>query len=127
MFFLSDYIANTIFKEGITINQNYISKRIKEKRENLQFTQQTVADYIGISRAAYCEYEQGRKLPTLNNFIKLSKCFNCTPNDLLIDYFDNYSERNSSAESLKTILRILSNMQNSSIDELIKFIKENNY
>lgn len=122
MALLSDYIINT-FLGGIIINQNNIAKRIKEKREDLHFTQQTVADYIGISRAAYCEYEQGRKLPTLNNFIKLTQCFNCTPNDLLID---NNSEQNT-AESLKTILRILSNMTNSSIDELIKFIKENNF
>lgn len=46
-----------------------------EKRESLNLTQEQVANYLGITRAAYCNYERGTRKPPLVSIVKLKTLF----------------------------------------------------
>ncbi len=54
-------------------------------RKSHAMTQKQVAEQIGIATQSYQAYESGIAVPTLQNFLKLTLLFDCTPNELL-DY-----------------------------------------
>ncbi len=51
-------------------------RRIKFIRTQNKFTQQQVADALGISRSAYCGYEIGRRNVDIATLRKLAKFYN---------------------------------------------------
>ncbi len=60
-----------------------LSKNLKELRKQFGYTQIYVAEQIGISYQSYQHYEWGITVPTLQNFIKLSKLYGVSCDDLL--------------------------------------------
>jgi len=64
-----------------------IYKRIKNLREDNDWTQQYVADLLYISRSTYSAYENGANSPPLEILIKLSKIHN-TSIDYILDLTD---------------------------------------
>lgn len=46
-------------------------------------TQQEVADYLGISRQAYSNYEAGKREPDFETLLKLGEYFDCSVDYLL--------------------------------------------
>lgn len=52
-------------------------------RKELHFTQQEIADYLGISRQAYSNYESGKREPDYETLLKLGEYFNCSIDYLL--------------------------------------------
>ncbi|HFH8941570.1 TPA: helix-turn-helix domain-containing protein [Streptococcus agalactiae] len=69
---VTDFKSNFIF-----------SKRLKSLRQESGFTQQEVADKIGINRGSYSNWENGKREPTLENVVKLAKLFKTTTDFLL--------------------------------------------
>jgi len=63
-------------------------KRLKYLRTNKGFSQQNMADFLGISRQGYGKYEDGKSEPDHNTLIKLSNYFNVTT-DYLLGKSDN--------------------------------------
>jgi transcriptional regulator with XRE-family HTH domain len=57
--------------------------RIRECREERKYTQQQVADTLGISRAAYGHYETGIRDIPIDKLLKLADFYNCTTDELL--------------------------------------------
>lgn len=55
---------------------------LKQVRERRGFTQQQVADLLGVKVATYRTWEQGTVKLTLENAFKVSEIIGCTPNDL---------------------------------------------
>lgn len=53
-----------------------IHKRLREIRKNQGFTQQTVADFLGVDRTTYTYYELGAICPNVGTFRKLSELYN---------------------------------------------------
>ncbi len=47
-------------------------RQLKLIRTQNKFTQQQIADVLGITRSAYCGYETGRRTPDVNTLVKLS-------------------------------------------------------
>ena len=47
-------------------------------RKESHATQQEVADYLGISRQAYGNYESGKREPDYETLLKLGEYFNCS-------------------------------------------------
>lgn len=52
-------------------------------RKEFHVTQQQVADYLGISRQAYSNYESGKREPDYETLLKLGEYFNCSIDYLL--------------------------------------------
>lgn len=59
------------------------SNQLKVIRLQNKFTQQQLADALGITRSAYCGYEIGRRSPDLDTVVKISEFYNIT----LVDFF----------------------------------------
>ncbi|EHJ56994.1 hypothetical protein HMPREF9318_01811 [Streptococcus urinalis FB127-CNA-2] len=58
-------------------------QKLREERKKRGFTQQEVADKIGINRGSYSNWENGKREPTLENVVKLAKLFKTTTDFLL--------------------------------------------
>lgn len=65
-----------------------IYRRIKNLREDKDFTWQNIADMLHISRSAYSAYENGANSFPIEVLIKLSHIFN-TSIDYLLEQTDN--------------------------------------
>lgn len=52
-------------------------------RKEFGYTQQYVADRLGITYQSYQAYENGLTVPTLKNFIKLAEFYDVTLEDLI--------------------------------------------
>lgn len=52
-------------------------------RNTKKLSQQTVADYLGISRQAYCNYETGKREASYETLLKLSEYLDVTVDELL--------------------------------------------
>ena len=57
------------------------SNQLKIIRLQNKFTQQQLADALGITRSAYCGYEIGRRSPDLDTIIRISKFYNLSVAD----------------------------------------------
>lgn len=58
-----------------------VGKRLKEVRIKRGFSQQALGDIIGVTKVSICGYENGTRVPTIDNLIKLSNTL-----DVSIDY-----------------------------------------
>lgn len=62
---------------------NNFYPRIRDLREDCDFTQQYVSDYLGMKQSQYSRYERGvRDIPT-DVLIKLSKLYNTSTDYIL--------------------------------------------
>lgn len=64
-------------------NQNTLASRLKAARLNADFTQEELAEKIGVSRIAVAEWERGNKEPKLFNLILICKVLHISSDDLL--------------------------------------------
>lgn len=73
-----------------------IGEKIKNKRKELNFTQEYLAKELNISRQAVSKWEKGLSEPSMDNLVKLSEIFGVD-----IDYFkkDNEIEEDKSLGS----------------------------
>lgn len=72
-------------------------------------TQTQIAGELGVSKATYSAWETGRIELGARHLINLSKCLNCTPNDIL-GYHESSETRlplDSGEEELLTLYRSL--------------------
>ena len=60
-----------------------IGKDIKAFREHLNYTQQEISDYLGISQPAYVKYEKGETVVPLEAMEKLATLYNVDEYDLM--------------------------------------------
>lgn len=60
-----------------------LAKRLKELRDERHFTQQSVADSLGVDRTTYTIYEKGTSNPTINSLRLLSKLYNVSVDYLI--------------------------------------------
>ena len=58
-------------------------KRLKELRTKKGNTQKEIADYLGITAAAYSLYERGSREPNMTMLNKIAKYYNVSPSYLL--------------------------------------------
>lgn len=60
-----------------------IGERIKEARKDKKLTQQQLGDILGVSKVSICGYENGTRVPTMENFIQLLDILEVKPEYLL--------------------------------------------
>ena len=64
------------------IEYEYI-KRIKDLREDSDYTQEYVAAYLGTSQTMYARYERGANELPLRHFVMLCRLYNLSADELL--------------------------------------------
>jgi transcriptional regulator with XRE-family HTH domain len=62
-----------------------LPKNLKALRTQYGYTQNYVADQIGVTYQSYQAYEWGITVPTLQNFIKLANLYDVPYEELLAD------------------------------------------
>ena len=60
------------------------SEQLKKARSNMNYTQQQVADLMGITKSTYCGYETGKRQPDVAKIKKLA-CILNTSGDVLLE------------------------------------------
>ena len=55
---------------------------LKDARKAERYTQQQVADYLGVSRPTYQKYEENPELVTIEDAKKLARLFKVHPQDI---------------------------------------------
>lgn len=59
------------------------NERLKDERKSHKYTQQFVANEIGVTLRAYQQYEQGKYEPNIEKLIKLANLFGITVDFLI--------------------------------------------
>ena len=57
---------------------------IKDKRNETGYTQEHVAEYLGITSTAYARYETGSAVPDIMRLLDISEFFKCGLGELLM-------------------------------------------
>ncbi len=65
------------------MNTNIISKYLQLLRKSNNYTQDDLAEKLGISRQAVSKWETGMTIPDLEVLLKISKLYDITINDIL--------------------------------------------
>ena len=65
------------------MNMNIISKYLQFLRKSHNYTQDDLAEKLGISRQAVSKWETGMTIPDLEVLLKISKLYDITINDIL--------------------------------------------
>lgn len=61
-----------------------ISERLQDLRKKSKYSQEEVADILGISRQAVSKWESGQGKPEIENIIKLADIYNVSTDFLLL-------------------------------------------
>ena len=96
-------------------------------RKAIHKTQQEVADYLGISRQAYSNYEAGKREPDFETLLKLGEYFGCSVDYLLGNKKDPAPAGKVSDEDIKFALfdgGPVSDAQYEEVKQFVRFIKE---
>lgn len=101
---------------------------LKELRSAKKVSQQIVADYLGITRQAYCNYENGNRDPDNETLLKLAEYFDVSTDSLLrgTTSIATSSGRGPSDDELKFALfgGTASDAQFEEVKRFARFIKE---
>jgi len=62
----------------------YLKNRIKELRQNKGFSQEQMAEILGVSRQTIISIERGRFNPSLPLAIQIARCFDTIVEDVFI-------------------------------------------
>ena len=60
------------------------TEQLKKARLNMNYTQQQVADLMGITKSTYCGYETGKRQPDVAKLKQLARILN-TSGDVLLE------------------------------------------
>ena len=59
-----------------------LGKLFRELRHSYNMSQQYVADRLGVTRACYANWEQGRRIIDFEMFLKICDVYNADPNEI---------------------------------------------
>ena len=81
------------------------SDQLKSARLKIGYTQQQVADLMGITKSTYCGYETGKRQPDVEKIKKLAKILHTTGDALLeTGFISDYSDR-ATPEEMENIIK----------------------
>lgn len=96
-------------------------------RKALKKTQQEIADYLGISRQAYSNYETGKREPDYETLLKLGEYLDCSIDYLLGKKNDPSQKAEVSDDDIKFALfggGPVTDAQFEEVRQFARFIKE---
>lgn len=93
-----------------------IGEILKDLRNEKGVPQQTVADYLGISKQGYGLYETGKREPNHDTLIKLCEFF-----DVTMDFLFGISNDNSKAVRVPVLGKVQAGIPIEAIEEIIDY------
>lgn len=66
------------------IDINGIAQRLRELREQHDYTQRFVARVLKVEQGSVCNWEHGRRIPTSEHVLMLAHLYNTDPNYILM-------------------------------------------
>lgn len=75
------FLSNPLQSSGEV--KNVISENLQFLRKRFHFSQEEVAERIGVSRQAVAKWESGETIPDLTNSVKLAELYDVTLDDLV--------------------------------------------
>lgn len=86
-FLLSEYseISKERYLKFKRENMSIFPQRLKELRKEKGYTQQQIADEIGVNRGSYSNWEKGKREPNFETLLKLASILNTTTSYLLVE------------------------------------------
>ena len=99
--------------------QKLFGKRIKELRKKSSYTQEQIAELLGIYQKQVGNIETGTTFTTMSNLEKLSEIFGVEVKDL----FD-FSHNNSREELLNEINSLLNSVSDEKLGLIYRLIKD---
>lgn len=82
-----------------------LKENLKNYRLANDFTQQQVADVLGIDRTAYANYELGHTSPSIENLCKLARIFGVSLNELVDFFYDEDELRRKYSQDCSMLFR----------------------
>lgn len=94
-----------------------IGERIKEARKKKNLSQQQLGDMLGVSKVSICGYENGVRIPTIENFVQLLDILDLSADYLLGRDISVVSEEDEEYKiKLSTIdIKIIKELRNNSL------------
>ncbi len=82
-----------------------LKDNMKNYRRANDFTQQQVADILGIDRTAYANYELGNTSPSIENLCIIARLFGVTLNELVDFFYDEDELREKYSQSCEMLFK----------------------
>lgn len=99
--------------------EDVVKKRLKDIRENLKLNQSQFADKLGISQAAISQFEDGKRVPSIETLDKIAKSLGMTVTSLLSDENATDDEK---ALLLKDLTAQLETMNKQELQAMNRFV-----
>lgn len=103
----------------MSTKKELLGMRIKEIRENRKFTQDKLAEMVGIDPKHLSRIENGRNYPSFETLEKILDSLNVSYEDIF-----NYTHFASKAEMISKINAKLSNLNNEKLTFIFKMVNE---
>lgn len=91
-----------------------IGKNLKQLRDFNKFSQEQVAEYLGIKRSTYSNYESGEREASLDLLEKISNLYGCELHVLFEENIESFKD------ALVCTFRV-DNLSNSDLNEIANF------
>jgi len=99
--------------------EEVVKKRLKAIRENLKLNQSQFADQLGISQAAISQFEDGKRVPSIETLDKIAKSLGMSVVSLLSD--DNATD-DEKARLMQDLTAQLVTMNNQELQAMNRFV-----
>lgn len=76
----------------------YVSNNLRSYRARAGYTQDKVAEILGISRITYCDYEVNPQKVKVEMLQQIADVLNCKLSDFFVENNVTYSNKNSKIE-----------------------------
>lgn len=93
--------------------------QLKKARLDMNYTQQQVADIMGITKSTYCGYETGKRQPDVAKIKQLASILNTSGDILLETGFENINSSSNIDDEARQLIQQYK-LLNASDRELIK-------
>lgn len=101
-----------------------LAKRLRELREEKGYTQQEIANKLGLTKGAYGAYERGTNIPDAKTLLTLSEIFDVTA-DYLLGRVDNKIQLyglSNEEEEIVEIIKTLTKEQTKSLTDTLNIL-----
>ena len=108
-------VVNTLCKLLFALEDAMkFGERIKDLRESQKYTQQQVADALGVTQRTLAYYESGERSPNKEMLVKIASFYHVTPDDLLAqeDSFELEAEERFGNRAKADVNRLLRETRN---------------
>ncbi len=104
-------------------NMSFVGKRLREERNRLHYTQEEVAEMIGVTPAYIGHMERGERGFSIETLVKLCNAYGTTIDYLFTDVIKH--DKNSVSEQICLLLRDKTEEQQKAILDIMKAVARN--